>query len=111
MAPVRECGTYSLATSRPPWPSEASRAYATNFRTWNRMADVPTHRRSATRRCGPVAWAGEFEPALPLIAGGKSFGGRMTSQAQALDPLPGVRGLAFLGFPLHPPQKPDRKSV
>ena len=71
------------------------------------MADVPTHRRSATRRCGPVAWAGEFEPALPLIAGGKSFGGRMTSQAQALDPLPGVRGLAFLGFPLHPPQKPS----
>jgi predicted alpha/beta-hydrolase family hydrolase len=54
-----------------------------------------------------VAWAGEFEPALPLIAGGKSFGGRMTSQAQALDPLPGVRGLAFLGFPLHPPQKPS----
>jgi predicted alpha/beta-hydrolase family hydrolase len=44
---------------------------------------------------------------LPLIAGGKSFGGRMTSQAQALAPLPGVRGLAFLGFPLHPPGKPS----
>ena len=44
---------------------------------------------------------------LPLIAGGKSFGGRMTSQAQALDPLPGVRGTAFLGFPLHPPRKPS----
>lgn len=43
---------------------------------------------------------------LPLVAGGKSFGGRMTSQAQALRPLPGVRGLAFLGFPLHPPDKP-----
>jgi uncharacterized protein len=41
-------------------------------------------------------------PALPLFAGGRSFGGRMTSQAQALEPLPGVRGLAFLGFPLHP---------
>jgi uncharacterized protein len=54
-----------------------------------------------------VAWAGELEPALPLIAGGKSFGGRMTSQAQAIDPLPGVRGLAFLGFPLHPPKKPS----
>jgi predicted alpha/beta-hydrolase family hydrolase len=54
-----------------------------------------------------IAWAGEFEPALPLIAGGKSFGGRMTSQAQALAPLPGVRGLAFLGFPLHPPKKPS----
>jgi len=40
-------------------------------------------------------------PGLPLIAGGKSFGGRMTSQAQAKAPLSGVRGLAFLGFPLH----------
>ena len=39
---------------------------------------------------------------LPLIAGGKSFGGRMTSQAQAEAPLPGVRGLVFVGFPLHP---------
>lgn len=46
-------------------------------------------------------------PELPLIAGGKSFGGRMTSQAQALAPLPGVLGLAFLGFPLHPAKKPS----
>src|SRR5262249_40886044 len=44
---------------------------------------------------------------LPLFAGGKSFGGRMTSQAQAVAPLPGVRGLAFLGFPLHPAGKPS----
>jgi predicted alpha/beta-hydrolase family hydrolase len=44
---------------------------------------------------------------VPLFAGGKSFGGRMTSQAQALVPLPGVRGLVFLGFPLHPPGKPS----
>lgn len=43
----------------------------------------------------------------PLIAGGKSFGGRMTSQAHALEPLPDVRGLAFFGFPLHPPGKPS----
>src|SRR3989441_8329432 len=43
---------------------------------------------------------------LPLIAGGKSFGGRMTSQAQSKEPLPGVRGLVFLGFPLHPPGRP-----
>ena len=43
---------------------------------------------------------------LPLLAGGKSFGGRMTSQAQAEEPLPGVRGLVFLGFPLHPPGRP-----
>jgi predicted alpha/beta-hydrolase family hydrolase len=51
--------------------------------------------------------ATRLAPALPLIAGGKSFGGRMTSQAQAASPLPGVRGLAFLGFPLHPPGQPS----
>jgi predicted alpha/beta-hydrolase family hydrolase len=48
----------------------------------------------------------ERVPGLPLVAGGKSFGGRMTSTAQAQEPLPGVVGLAFLGFPLHPPGKP-----
>jgi predicted alpha/beta-hydrolase family hydrolase len=53
-----------------------------------------------------VEWARESAPELPLIAGGKSFGGRMTSGAAAKS-LPGVRGLAFLGFPLHPPGKPD----
>lgn len=46
-------------------------------------------------------------PGVPLIAGGKSFGGRMTSQAQAVDELPDVRGLAFVGFPLHPAKKPS----
>ena len=46
-------------------------------------------------------------PGLPLIAGGKSFGGRMTSTAQSEEPLDGVRGLAFLGFPLHAPGKPS----
>ena len=51
----------------------------------------------AARRC----------PAMPLIAGGKSFGGRMTSQAQASVALPGVCGIAFLGFPLHPAGKPS----
>ena len=45
-------------------------------------------------------------PDLPMFAGGRSFGGRMTSQAQAESPLPGVRGLAFLGFPLHPAGRP-----
>lgn len=48
-----------------------------------------------------VAEAARLLPQLPLIAGGKSFGGRMTSQAQAAAPLPDVHGLAFLGFPLH----------
>jgi len=45
-------------------------------------------------------------PGLALVAGGKSLGGRMTSHAAAKQPLPGVRGLAFLGFPLHPPKRP-----
>jgi predicted alpha/beta-hydrolase family hydrolase len=45
-------------------------------------------------------------PPVPLFAGGKSYGGRMTSQAQALVPMDGVRGLAFVGFPLHPADKP-----
>jgi predicted alpha/beta-hydrolase family hydrolase len=56
---------------------------------------------------GAVAAAHELLPALPLIAGGKSFGGRMTSQAQALAPLPHVRGLCFFGFPLHAAKQPS----
>jgi hypothetical protein len=55
-----------------------------------------------------VAAAARALPDLALIAGGKSFGGRMTSQAQAKAPLPGVRGLAFLGFPLHPANRPSQ---
>ena len=54
-----------------------------------------------------VAEATRRLPQVPLIAGGKSFGGRMTSQAQAAAPLTGVRGLAFLGFPLHPAGRPS----
>jgi predicted alpha/beta-hydrolase family hydrolase len=54
-----------------------------------------------------VTEAGRLVPELALFAGGKSFGGRMTSQAQAASPLPGVRGLIFLGFPLHPPGQPS----
>jgi hypothetical protein len=54
-----------------------------------------------------VAAAARLAPGLPLIAGGRSFGGRMTSQAQAAAPLPGVRGLAFLAFPLHPSKQPS----
>ena len=53
-----------------------------------------------------VAECARRVPTLPLIAGGRSFGGRMSSQAQAQEPLPGVRGLAFLGFPLHPAGRP-----
>src|SRR5690606_38691560 len=59
-----------------------------------------------------AAEAGRRAPGLPLIAGGRSFGGRMTSQAQAASPLPGVRGLAFLAFPLHPAGRPsDERAV
>lgn len=50
-------------------------------------------------------------PDLPLVAGGKSFGGRMTSQAQADSPLPGVLGLVFLGFPLHPAGRPSAERA
>src|SRR5438094_5858820 len=53
-----------------------------------------------------AAEAARLAPELPVVAGGKSFGGRMTSTAQAEQPLPGVRGLVFLGFPLHPPGRP-----
>lgn len=58
-----------------------------------------------------VTEAARVAPGLPLVAGGKSFGGRMTSTAQAEAPLPGVRGLLFLGFPLHPPGRPDDKRA
>lgn len=54
-----------------------------------------------------VGAARRLAPSLPLFAGGKSFGGRMTSQAQAETPLSDVRGLIFLGFPLHPANKPS----
>jgi predicted alpha/beta-hydrolase family hydrolase len=54
-----------------------------------------------------VAAAARLAPGLKRVAGGRSFGARMTSQAQALEPLPGVRGLAFLAFPLHPAGAPD----
>jgi predicted alpha/beta-hydrolase family hydrolase len=64
----------------------------------------------ATVRAAVVAASREL-PGVRLIAGGKSFGGRMTSQAQAESPLAGVRGLAFLGFPLHPPGKPSTERA
>jgi len=70
----------------------------------SRRPDPPKIAHSAVRAA--AAKALELAPDLPLIAGGRSFGGRMTSQAQAIEPLPAVRGLAFLGFPLHPAGKP-----
>jgi uncharacterized protein len=58
-----------------------------------------------------VTEASRLSAKLPLIAGGKSFGGRMTSQAQAESPLPGVRGLAFVGFPLHAAGRPSEERA
>lgn len=58
-----------------------------------------------------VTRAGEIVPELPVIAGGKSLGGRMTSSAAAAQPLDQVRGLAFLGFPLHPPGQPGTRRA
>ena len=71
----------------------------------SRRPDAPKVAQAAVRAA--VVEASKLIPDLPLFAGGKSFGGRMTSQAQAAAPLPGVRGLIFLGFPLHPPGQPS----
>jgi len=71
----------------------------------SKRPDVPKLAHLAVRAA--VAEAARLLPATPLFAGGKSFGARMTSQAQAELPLAGVRGLAFLGFPLHPAGKPS----
>jgi predicted alpha/beta-hydrolase family hydrolase len=67
--------------------------------------DSPTVAHATVRAA--VAAAGRRLPGICLIAGGKSFGGRMTSQAQADAPLQGVHGLVFFGFPLHPVGKPS----
>ena len=69
-----------------------------------RRPDPPAVAEATVRAA--VEEAARATPGVPLIAGGKSFGGRMTSSAQASAPLPGVRGLVFLGFPLHPPGRP-----
>jgi predicted alpha/beta-hydrolase family hydrolase len=67
--------------------------------------DPPPIAHAAVRAA--AAEAVKIAPDLPLFAGGRSFGGRMTSQTQAKAPLPGARGLAFLGFPLHPAGQPS----
>src|SRR5262245_11325610 len=71
----------------------------------SKRPDAPKLAHAAVRAA--VLEASRLVPELPLFAGGKSFGGRMTSQAQATSPLPGVLGRAFRGFPLHPPGKPS----
>ncbi len=69
-----------------------------------KRVDPPPVAHAAVRAA--VAEANRRAPGLPLFAGGKSFGGRMTSQAQAIGPLENVQGLVFFGFPLHPAGKP-----
>jgi predicted alpha/beta-hydrolase family hydrolase len=71
----------------------------------SRRPDSPKIAHAAVRAA--VNEAARRLPGVPLFAGGKSFGGRMTSQAQAEAPLPGIRGLVFLGFPLHPAKRPS----
>jgi len=85
----------SIATLRYQFPYMEQRA---------RRPDPPAVAAATVRAA--VAEAARVAPGLPLVAGGKSFGGRMTSTAQAEAPLAGVRGLVFLGFPLHPPGRP-----
>ncbi len=69
----------------------------------SRRPDPPRIAHATVRAA--VAEAARLMPGLPLLAGGRSFGGRMTSQAQAASPLPGVLGLVFFAFPLHPPKQ------
>jgi predicted alpha/beta-hydrolase family hydrolase len=71
----------------------------------SKRPDAPALAQSTVRAA--VAHVARLHPTLTLFAGGKSFGGRMTSQAQAASPLSGVRGLVFLGFPLHAAGKPS----
>jgi predicted alpha/beta-hydrolase family hydrolase len=92
---VRALAERGIATFRYQFPYMEARA---------RRPDPPGVLEAAVRAA--VAAAASAAPGLPLVAGGKSLGGRMTSNAQAKQPLAGVRGLVFLGFPLHPPKRP-----
>jgi predicted alpha/beta-hydrolase family hydrolase len=86
----------------------ASLRYQFPYMQEGRRRPDPPKLAHATVRAA-VAAAARLLPDAVLVAGGKSYGGRMTSQAQAENPLPGVRGLAFLGFPLHPAGKPSEE--
>ena len=75
----------------------------------SKRTDPPPVAHAAVRAA--AAEAARRAPKLPLFAGGRSFGGRMTSQAQAKAPLPGVHGLVLFAFPLHPPGKPSTERA
>jgi len=95
-AAAQELAVLGIATLRYQFPYMERRG---------RRPDPPSLCHQTVRAA--VAEAARLAPGLPLVAGGRSFGGRMTSQAQALAALPAVRGLAFLGFPLHPAGRPS----
>jgi len=97
-APATELYALKIATLRYQFPY---------MEAGGKRPDPPKVAHAAVRAA--VAAAASALPQLPLFAGGKSFGGRMTSQAQAAAPLAGVRGLVFLGFPLHPAGKPSHE--
>src|SRR2546421_1149019 len=97
---ARQLGEREIGTLRYQFPYMERRAG---------RPDPPAVAAAAVRAAATEAT--RLAPGLPLVAGGKSFGGRMTSTAQAEAPLPGVRGLVFLGFPLHPPGKPGDKRA
>ena len=107
MARERAWRTRSWQRSRTGLRSAASRRCAISFRTWSVDRSGRTRRGLPRPPSAPRSRKRRFWLRLALFAGGKSFGGRMTSQAQAASPLPGVRGLVFLGFPLHPPGRPS----
>ena len=99
-AVAAELAERSIATLRYQFPYMERRA---------RRPDPPGLAHATVRAA--AAQALHLAPALPLFAGGKSFGGRMTSQTQAVSPLPGVCGLIFLGFPLHPAKRPSEERA
>ena len=96
-----------MAAIAPISPTAASPRFAISFRIWSEARGDRTAAVAHAAVRAAVAEASRLVPELALFAGGKSFGGRMTSQAQAIAPLSGVRGLAFVGFPLHPAGKPS----
>jgi uncharacterized protein len=95
-----ELATHGIATLRYQFPY---------MEKGSKRTDPPALCHATVRAA--VNAAQQLLPGQALIAGGRSFGGRMTSQAQALSPLPDVRGLAFLAFPLHPPKRPSTERA
>jgi uncharacterized protein len=97
---ARELAEVGVATFRYQFPYMEQR---------RRVPDSPAV--ASATVASAVQAAAEAAPGLPVLAGGKSFGGRMSSQAASQELLQGVRGLVFFGFPLHPPNKPGTKRA